>query len=208
MSDKYEAHKLAINNLEVIEQAFPIIEEVQKKVFSKIDKKVETFAFDEDWSDDGDYKFFEDGTCFQPKGWARKENDEYLNYFEIGSDQEDGEGGQFWLSYITGAFPQRIGINFCVDVKTITKKAKYSSSIWPNFLSQNSSAQQLKGEGFEFIGDCIFLPILIDSSLLADCYPNAIDDALSPVDDALDKIKKNLPQFEQIIKDADAYFSI
>ena len=209
MSQPYEIHKLVINNMAVLEQAPAVVAEAEKRIFGAIDEKIEKWAkAREGW--DGVFDFVKNQTTFKPESWPIADDGIYLAYFEIGMLSVDD--CQYALSALVGAVPQTFGFRFSVHAPWLTglenQKRAQPGKKWANFLNEHfRDFPLLAANGFRPEGEMLFHPMRIDAAALAEAYPDTLDDALEPVDEALDHIAAALPDFDRLIKTAQAHFA-
>lgn len=208
MSDKHEVHQLVIRNMAVLEQAPAIVEEAEKRIFGAIDRKVEEWAAAQgEWV--GVYNFLADETTFKPGNWPESEIG-YLAYLELGYAPEID--CQHYLSPLVGAAPLEFGLRFAVHAPWITglegQKRAQPGKKWANFLqSAIDDFPALAANGFRVEGELLFHPIRLDPAILAEAYPDTLDDALEPVDEALAHLAAALPEFDRLIEAAQAHFA-
>lgn len=209
MNDSHEVHKLVIRNLAVLEQAPKVVEDVEKRIFGAIDRKVQEWASARgEWV--GIYDFLKDETSFKPEAWPKSETG-YLAYLELGYVPElDCE---HYLSPLVGAATgQAFGIRFTVHAPWITglegQKRAQPGKKWASFL-QNAIDDYpgLATNGFRIEGEVLFHPIRLDAAILADAYPDTLDDALEPVDEALAHLAATLPDLNRLIEAAQSHFA-
>ena len=205
MIPSYEPHRLVIKHLSVLESAPSIVAEVEKKVFSAIDEKIKEWVESRgDW--EGVFNFLDDETSFKPKVWENDPSGDYGSYYEL--DYEAGEECKHYLSPLLAVVPIKFGIWFSVNASWVTGqngKVARPSAAWQNYLAGKLPYTKLVELGFELRGASIFLPIRIDSELLADDYPNSLDDALEPVDQALKKLDAAHVEIDALLKAARDY---
>lgn len=211
MNESHEAHRLIIRNMRVLEEAPEVVEEVTRAVFKRINEKVEQWvdareAWEGIFSLTGD----DDGgeTTFQAAKWGQTDNGTYLAYLQFTTY---GERSSYWLSRLIGATEDESGFYFSVLPVWITgntgRKGARPGKAWTKYLSdhlQNFSA--LTQCGFRLEGEDLFLPVRLDVEELAEAYPDSLDDALPPIDEALKKITEILPELDRLIASAKAHF--
>jgi hypothetical protein len=190
--------QLVICNLDVLEQASLVAEEIDEKVMRSIDNRVAEWANGrEGWWADANYD--EQWCNFGPKNWPRdQEEDEYKAYFELGTTSErDDDDYCHFLSALTGAVSVEFGIYFSVDagwMTGLTGRGTRPKAAWQDFLAaQLSERQELHVAGFRQMDGGLFLPIRLAPEDLATAYPDAMDDALQPVDVALTTLIQAYP---------------
>lgn len=209
MSQSHEIHKLVINNMAVLEQAPAVVDEAEKRIFGAIDEKIEKWAkAQEGWV--GFFDFLEDETSFKPENWPVTDDGSYLAWFEIG--MLPSEGYEHYLSPLVGAVTQEFGFYFSVHAPWLTRlenrKRAQPGKKWANFLHEHfRDFPLLAANGFRPEGEALFHPVRIDAAALADAYPDTLDDALEPVDEALAHIAAALPEFNRLIETARAHFA-
>lgn len=210
MNESHEIHKLVINNMAVLEQAPAVVNEAEKRIFGTIDEKIEKWVkAQEGW--DGVFDFLKDETTFKPESWPEADDDSYsLIYFTTG--MLPSEGYEHYLSPLVGAVTQEFGFYFGVHAPWLTglenQKRAQPGKKWANFLTEHfRDFPLLAANGFRPEGEMLFHPMRIDAAALAEAYPDTLDDALEPVDEALDHIAAALPDFDRLIKTTQAHFA-
>lgn len=209
MSQSHEIHKLVISNMAVLEQAPAVVDEAEKRIFGAIDEKIEKWVkAQEGWV--GLFGFLEDKTSFKPASWPIADDDGYLAWFEIG--MLSGENYHHNLSALVGAVPQEFGFFFILYAPWLTglenQKRAQPGRKWANFLNEHfSDFPLLTANGFRPEVEMLFHPVRIDAAALADAYPDTLDDALEPVDEALAHIAAALLEFTRLIETAQAHFA-
>ncbi len=202
MSQSLELHRLVIQNLSVLEDAPKIASEVEIIVFSAIDKKIEKWVCGKPgW--DGKFHYLEDGLTAQPKSWGRVDDDNYNAYYDFGCYEYDKV--QFYLSTLLGIVEQQFGMYFGVRAEVITRlsgKGTTPARKWKNFLAERYSQTKLKEFGFELRAESLFMPIRIDTKELVEAYPDSLDDALAPIDEALEKLEAAHPGIDALLQSA------
>lgn len=205
MIQSYEPHRLVIQHLTVLESAPTIVNEVEKRLFDAIDKIIEDWVQSkENW--EGVFDYFDNETTFKPLSWEKDEKGTYCAYYAFGN--EDNEGYSYYLSPLIGIVPVRCGIWFGVETAWVTRlngKGAKPSAAWKKYLAVQFPQTTLAASGFELQGENLFMPVRIDAQILAESYPDLLDDALAPIIDALKKIEIAHPQIDELIKAAQEY---
>jgi|GEM_PF-2585903 hypothetical protein len=199
MPEKYDVHRLVIDNFRILEQVPKIIEEIQAEVFAAIDLRIENFAKIEMW--DGVFHFLEDETAFKPKHWENDENGNYLNYFSLDYIEDDNDDN-YLLSPLLGASKHKLGFKLIVSNETIASLTGQNNKLGQakkKYLSSNPTMKHLEKVGFYLMREYIFLPVKLDATVLASSYPASISDSLLPIDEALKKISNPTPYFDSIL---------
>ncbi|WP_153162883.1 hypothetical protein [Zoogloea sp. 1C4] len=208
MNENHEVHKLVIRNMAVLEQAPPIVDEAEKRIFGAIDKKIEAWVkAQQGW--DGVFDFLSDETSFRRVNWPVAEDGTYHVYLELAFMPV--EGYIHYLSPLIGAVSQQFGFRFNVNAPWITKlenqKRAQPGKKWANFLGVHiDDFPGLRANGFRVEGEFLFHPVRLEAATLADAYPDTLGDALEPVGEALTHILAALADFDRLLAAADASF--
>ena len=194
--------KLVIENVELLEEAPNVIEEVENKVFKEINNRIKTFfANREGWKEDGVYTFLEDiedaQTTFAPIDWPEDEDKNYTAYYSFRSGS--GEDYQYWLTALVGkTSADRFGIYFEVDCNSVGMNKRQ----WKNFLASQYQKQPFLQESNVLLEESsLCIPIIIDSKLMAEEYP-FFETCLKPVDDALEILLKVNQIIDAVVREA------
>ena len=121
---------------------------------------------------------------------------------------ETTEGSLHRLSPLCAIVPNAFGIWFGVDASWVTGtdgKGSKSVAAWRKYLAERFSQTKLADTGFELQGKSLFLPIRVDAQVLAENYPDSLDEALAPVDDALKKLEVAHPEIDGLLRAAQEY---
>lgn len=202
MNQSYEPHRLVIQHLAILESAPIIVGNVEKIVFGAIDKKVSDWVDSRgDW--EGVFDFLDDENSFKPNSWEKDEKGDYCAWYALGCESEKGYLHRHRLSSLCAAVSSRFGLWFEVDVSWITGKRSGSAAAWRNYLAEQFPQKKLAG--FELQGGSLFLPIRVDAKVLAEDYPDSLDEALAPIDEALKKLEVAHPEIDALLKAAQKY---
>jgi hypothetical protein len=182
VNESHEAHRLIIRNMRVLEEAPEVVEEVTKAVFKRINEKIEQ--------------------------WGQTDNGTYLAYLQFTTY---GERSSYWLSRLIGATKDESGFYFSVLPVWITgntgRKGARPGKAWAKYLADHlPDFPVVRQCGFRLEGEDLFLPVRLDVEELAEAYPDSLDDALLPIDEALRKITEILPELDRLIASAKAHF--
>lgn len=198
----HELHQLVIKNLAILEQAPGIVYEVDNTVFSAIDEKMKAWV-EKQSSWEGVFSYLDDRsehTIFWPSAWGRYDESDCIAYYSSGFSDEDFS---YSSSSLVGVVKQRYGIWVCVNQKAITKlSGKGQAAKWKTFLAEKFVASKLGERGFELDGAYLFLPIRIDAEELAEAYPDSLDEALVPIDEALAKLEAAHSEIDALLQSA------
>ncbi|MBV5273159.1 MAG: hypothetical protein JZU52_05805 [Lamprocystis purpurea] len=210
--DNEEAAALIIKNIAMIEEANRLLQgDLSEKVFGAIDQTIQS------WMDDleglewvGSFDFWNSrwGTYFGPEQWKTgdEEAEHWIASFDLGAIGDDD--GEEWLTALLAARRQRIGFRFSVDRSLLNVKIK----AWRTFASEkNQECPEIEQGGFQFEPreGTWFLPWQINADLLAETYVNdAIEDALDPLKEALERIHVVYPIFVELVESAQQHFGV
>jgi len=199
MAFSNEICKIVIENIELLEEAPNVIDEIDNKVFKEINNRFKAY-FDgkEGWKDEGVYTYLDDGdgeTTFAPIGWPEDEDTDYTAYYQFCCNSD--ENFQYRLTALAGKIAfAKFGIFFSAENVGMNKKQ------WKSFLmSQYQSKPILQESGVTYEGGSLCIPIVIDPKLMAEEYPD-FDACLKPVDDAIEILMKVNPYIDEIVKEA------
>ncbi len=207
MSDKQAAF-LIIENIAMLEEANRLLQgELSKNVFAAIDKTIQTWAKKMDW--DGAFEFWtEKDFYFGPKQWqpSSEQSEDWIGWFSIDAVNPDKEE---WLTTLLAARQGEIGFKFTVDYVLFPNVGKRA---WRAFASQqNHEHPEIEKAGFQFDPreGSWFLPWKIDAKRLAQAYvDDAIEDALGPLREALERIKDVDPTLATLVESAQHQFGV
>lgn len=209
MSNK-EAVALILNNLQAIEQATNLIyEEIQPNVFKIINQLIEKKLTQFNDEIIGIYDFCDDETWFLPKQWHEEEFDikdsktwkNMYAYFELTNEGVEEKTNHFWITSFFENSMDRMVFNFSLYESGFDKASKKDWKIFNNNIYR--SYPQLEQLGFKFnasVGNW-YLPIeSLNKELFIQNYiADTLEDALTPIINALESVEKSLPYFSEII---------
>lgn len=205
MSQSYEPHRLVIQHLAVLESAPAVVSEVEQRVFGAIDEKIKEWVESQgDW--EGVFDYLDEETTFKPLSWEKNENGNYLAYYTLDCETDDGYAHT--LSPLLGVTPTNFGILFSLMTSWITGmsgKGAKPGAAWKKYLAEQFSKTKLPELHFELHGEDLFLPIRIDAQVLAEGYPDSLGDALTPIDEALERLEAAHPEIDALLKAAQEY---
>ena len=118
MENSSQAHRLVIQNLDVLESAPEIAEKVQKDLFAAIDKKIK-FWVEEHGGWVGVYDYLNTETTFRDSDWPENDEEEFLVYYTVRTET-DGDDYIYPMSSLLGVKPDPYGIWWEVDERWIT----------------------------------------------------------------------------------------
>ena len=206
MSDNH-AGALVIENIAMLEDAVALVrEEVSKRVFNAIGAKIKNWADDMNWN--GSYNFTEDeDTYFGPPIWILDTGeDDWLAWFSIQGIDSDKD--EYWLTSLFGVRNSRIGFQFKLAYERLGNPGKVA---WRKFAERFiQSHPDIEEVGFVFVpkDGSWMLPWQLDRKILTECYLNdAIEDALGPLQTALEQVKTIYPVFSELVESAQREFA-
>ncbi|MPW45099.1 hypothetical protein [Acinetobacter guerrae] len=210
------AIKLIIENIQMLEQANGMInDEITIKLFETVDHviqdKVESFQ-DGEW--DGYFNFSADYLAFAPSNWkvvnSNKFNQNFYARYSLGCESEEigCDSNQWWLSTFLKNDVEHIVFTFYPWQPNFLKS---TNKDWKAFANeQNQLKPQIEQLGFKYNankGSWYLVVDGIEPAVFIDSYENDnLADALTPIVDALNKIEKAHPYFDQIVQAAIAKF--
>jgi len=207
MNNKSELQKLVISNLAILEAAPVVVSEVEHHIFEVIDTKIEKWVQRQgDW--EGIFDFLGSETSIKPMAWEKTSDGTYTACFSLAC--ESAEGYNHYLSPLLGVVPKKFGFWFGVDAKRITGlggKGSQPGKEWKLYLSDKFEELGLGAFGFDLCGQSLLLPLVIASEVLTSDYPDSINDALAPVDDALEALCKAIPILTELLAEASTKFN-
>ncbi len=206
------AAKLIIENIQLLEQAKTLIEgEIGKKFLDTIDSVIKQSMdnFNKDMI--AEYNFYEDETWFLPTTWQKvpfKPTDhktwKYMSaFYELTNEGANEEIEQWWLSVFFENDFDRMIFNFVLWRNGFNR---ISTKDWKEFVAKmNQDYPQIEKLGFKFNPEGNwYLPIAsLDKQAVIKNYENdTLEDALTPITEALEKVKQAHPYFDQIVQAA------
>jgi len=203
-----QAGALVIENIAMLEDAIALVEgEVSEKVFNAIDATIKEWADSMGW--EGEYNFYnEKDTSFGHPAWKiLSEEESWLAWFSIQGKHTDAPDN-YWLTVFLGARSSRIGLQFHLEYKRLGNAGRVA---WRKFAERfNQSHPKIEQAGFEFeaTDGTWMLPWQLDRKKLAESYLNdAIEDALEPLQTALERVKTIYPIFAELVDSAQREFA-
>lgn len=204
-------HQLVIQNLAVLEQAPAVAEQADDKIMRAVwDRVAEWVSSRPEWWVDAEYD--DSYWKFGPKDWPLDTaSDEYKAWYRLGSTSESDTDYNYYVSALTGAVsPIEFGIWFEADalwLTHLTGRGAKPQAAWQKFLaSQLGERLRLASGGFRMIRAGLFVPFRLAADDLANAYPDALGDALSPIDDVLGKLEEAHSDIDSILNAAATQF--
>ena len=210
------AAKLIIENIQLLEQARNLLEsELSEKFLNAVDTVIKQSVdnFDEDII--AEYNFYEDETWFLPVKWQKapfKPDDsktwKYVcAFYELANEGGNDDMNHWWLSIFFKNDLDRMTFNFVLWKNGFNKA---STKDWKEFVAKiNQDYPQIEQLGFKFNPEGNwYLPIAsLDKQAVIENYErDTIEDALTPISDALDILEQAHPYFDKIVQAAIAKF--
>lgn len=210
------AAKLIIENIQLLEQARNLLEgELSEKFLNAVDTVIKQSVdnFDEDII--AEYNFYEDETWFLPAKWQKApfkpEDSKTWKYvcafYELANEGGNDDVNHWWLSVFFKNDLDRMTFNFVLWKNGFNKA---SIKDWKEFVAKiNQDYPQIEQLGFKFNPEGNwYLPIAsLDKQAVIENYErDTLDDALTPITDALNTLKQAHPYFDQIVQAAIAKF--
>ncbi len=211
------AVKLVLENMQLLEQTVTLINGELSEIFFNavndlIKETVETF--EGEWK--GVYDFYEDTLVFAPQQWQARQSDDfkYQTYFaryELNSESnimKEKEGNNWWLSNFLDSPNDNMVFSIYPWYASFGKSfTKAGAKTWKAFAAEsNQKYPQIEQAGFKFQAKdgSWYIPIAgLDATVVAENYTNnTLRDALTPISDALEKLKEAHPYFAKIVQEA------
>lgn len=194
-----ELGRLVIQNMEILETAPSVVDDVEKSLFSAINERIEK-SMPKGW--DGVYDLVVDKdyeeTAFRPNNWPVDDEGGYNAWYTL-LNTEPGDDLVNWLSCATGIKGSALCLCFGVEYKEFNMKHREYRAKLAEFYNKNAVLAQ---HGFllkQKLPDNIYRPFHFDAKKLAEDFPD-FDEALKPLDDALDDLFKVHSIFDQFVK--------
>jgi hypothetical protein len=197
-----ELCQLVIRNMEVIETAPEVIDEAATRLFAVINARIEkAVKAKRDW--EGCYDLVTDKdyaeTTFAPQSWPKygdEEDESYGVYYTL--THTEGSEDYEWLSCATGVMGSSLCFAFVVDSEWSGLTAGEYKKKLETFYAGNAALQET---GFSLAPGrkSIVRPFFFDAEKLAAGFPD-FDEALSPLDAALDDLFKAHGEFDKFVK--------
>ena len=206
MNNKSELQKLVIRNLAILEAAPAVVAEIQQRIFDVLNAKLEKWVGQQDTLQ-GVYKYPAGETTFAALDWPKTTDGDYAAYITLGCENDGGY--HHCLSPLLGVLPEKFGLWFCVDARTVTGligKGSQPGKAWGTFLAEWYSKSQLGRRGLTLQAQSLFLPISICPDTLANNYPESVGVALEPFDFALGVLRQVIPELNKLLMAADSRF--
>lgn len=184
--------KLAIDNVELIEDSLTVINAIEEKLLSNINNYLKEFAAKAKLK--GDFDDFEGG--FWKKNWQTSDNS-WLAWFYCTQTQN---GDSDWtISSLLGCRGAKIAIKFYINPKVLGTDKKHAIKMLNTFYNQNETLQE---KGF-YIDQEEKNSINIDFTVTKDEAFNSYfhnKHSFKELDNALEQIVSALDLFDSFIK--------
>jgi hypothetical protein len=190
-----ELCQLVIRNMEVIEKAPEVVEATEKRLFAAMNARVEkAVKAQKSWK--GCYDLVTDNedeeTSFAPKSWPENEDESYGAYYSLTHTEDSGD--YEWLSCATGVMGAALCFAFTVDSEDVKEYKKALES----FYAGNSVLQKA-GFSLSQSKKSSVRPFTFASDALEKECPD-FDEALAPLDAALEDLFKAHGEFDKFVK--------
>ncbi|WP_058553363.1 hypothetical protein [Thiohalocapsa sp. ML1] len=190
-----EAAALVIENIAMLEDAMALANgELGEEVFAEIDRVICHWADARGWK--GKFSFWDDETSLWATEWVRigEGEEQWIAWFELDAEDPDEDT---WLTRLLGARRGRIGFAFHADLGA-------GKPAWKRFAREFHQAHpEIEKSGFEYNDKdgSWFLPFKVQAKALAEAYANdALDDAMEPLRDALERVGSVYPTFAELVE--------
>jgi len=194
--------RLVIKNMDIIEAASSIVESVTYELFAAINARIEErVKIQQNWKGRYDLVTDQDGkdTAFIPNNWPTDEKGKYLIYYRL----THAHGNIEYLSHATGGQGATLVLSFTI---LSTKVYNMLLGVYKTKLADfytRSVTIQAAGFVLSEAEDEILRPFTFDPEMLAAEYSDSdsdFDEALAPLDAALDDLFKVHKEFDTFVK--------
>lgn len=197
MSYPKELCQLIVENMEIIEKAPNVIDEIEKNLFGAINQKVEERVNHVKGEWEGVYdlvtniKYKE--TSFKPKSWTKDDNDWYQSFYTIIPLNLISH----WLSRATGVDNNYLSLSFNVNHDWYNLKNNAYQRKLEEFYNNNKA---IKDKKFEISPNKKYIsrPFIFESKNLCNIYPNF---DLTPLDEALNDLFSVHEEFDKFVQE-------
>jgi hypothetical protein len=199
MNYSNELCQLVIKNMMVVEKAPYVAEQVAKRLFEKINKRIEDCIEKQaGWKGEYDLSPKDGETTFAPNDWPENENGEYLAYYSLSCKTADSDNEQRWLSRMLGLEGSCMLLLFYVHDSYFK-----SDALQKREFENLSRDPRLVKAGFMFdrndLKSGIYLPFSFSPDKVADEYPD-FDESLTPLGDVLGALVGANGVFDDFVK--------
>lgn len=193
--------KLIIRNMEIIETAPGVVNEVEKLLFAAINGRIKR-RMPRGW--DGVYDLVTDQedkeTTFRPNKWPVDDDGGYEAWYYLYCTEA---GSDYWLSNATGVKGAALCFGFGFNYGTFNmNRRQYRAKLAEVYNNNPTLAERgfllQQGNSDEYIS--IIRPLHFDAGTLAKEFPD-FDEALKPLDEALDDLFEVHPVFNKFVKE-------
>ena len=207
-----QAAKLIIENIQLLEQADKLINgELGEKFFKAVDVviKQSVESFNEEMI--AEYNFYENETWFLPVEWKTDPFDiedaktwkKLYAFYELDNEGKMDEVNNWWLTNFFVNDIDRMTFTFALWRNGFNKT---SPRDWKEFVAKmNQDYQQIEQLGFKLNPEgAWYIPIAsLDAQDVIKNYENdTLEDALTPITEALEKLKQAHQYFDKIVQAA------
>lgn len=184
-----ELCKLVIQNLNVLEVAPKIVDEIEDKIFEEIKKRCEdSFKKEKGWK--VNFDFSEGIMEFYPGSWIQEQNEIPIAKIKLTNIEKDDDDS-FWLSLFLGLRPGgEVAFSFSIDYNVLRVDKRGFKRLLVECFDNNSELQKL---GFRLNDDTLALTVVLNEKILVEEYPDDLDKSFVPIDKALKVFHETLP---------------
>lgn len=183
MATRDDLCRLVIRNMEIIEEAPKIVEEVEKTLLGRINERirdvVSSHAYWEGVYELATGKY--DETSFFPVTWPKYAGGGYKVWYALWHTRE-GEK-LYWLSNLLGVHGAACCLKFGLERDFLKGNASARRNQLQDFYV---ATPELREAGFLYDGtsECFYRPFILNVDAVASEFPD-VTDALTPLDEAL-----------------------
>jgi hypothetical protein len=172
---------------------------IQKRVFAELDNTARDWAKVQEPSWDGKFDSWGASLTLSPMEWrSPQEKDSFETWFEFGlgaGDTDDWAENEdfFYLTRLCQVGRGKYGFWF--------KQSVLGTGRWKKFAKDNESL--VRKTAFSIDSGSFFMPVKLDLRSLAEAvFTGAIDEAMGPFSEALDRLKDARPFFDALVQKA------
>ncbi|OAL88383.1 hypothetical protein [Acinetobacter terrae] len=214
-----QAAKLIIENIQLLEKANNLINEVlSEELSNEIDQIIQNEVENFETEIIGIYDFTDSDTWFLSTQWKiepfelenSKTHNNLYAFYQFTNEERNKHTNNWWMSNLFENETDQMVLCFSFWKNGFNKA---SGNDWKRFaLEMNQNYPILEQLGFKFNvnNQTWYMPInYLDQKLVVENYMNeTLEDALTPIKEALEKLKLAHPTFNQIVQNTINKFNI
>lgn len=204
----YDAARLVIENLTMLRQAFELAENIFKEIYQSIAKQLDSFIGKNNQFVTIEKDAWDSVYEFSTNSWACSGaiDGKFIASYQFNYSVATRDGNWF-PQIVSDSTEGQTCFWLCLDPQYFNGKRREISKMVSEI---NEKHPKLKELGFNFDSKEIawFLPWQLDPKKLSESYPNSLEDAFEPLEEALKKLKEAHGTFEEIIEEVKVAFPL